>query len=70
MTVTGGGKTGKIKKRFTGEILVYIVNLNKVRKLRKMPYIQPNGSGSGSKNGCGTVFMALIIVVALFAAAS
>ena len=42
----------------------------KVRKLRKMPYIQPNGSGSGSKNGCGTVFMAVIIVVAIIAVAS
>ena len=38
------------------------------RKQRKMPYIKPKGSGS--KNGCGTVFMALIIVVALFTAAS
>ena len=36
------------------------------KKQRKMPYIQPKGSG----NGCGTVFMAVIIVVAIIAAAS
>lgn len=36
------------------------------RTYRKMPYIKPKGSGNGSKNGCGTIFAAIIVVVIFF----